>query len=134
MFVMSSTAAVAMAIAMALTPNEPGITETTASVAADTPEQIIGTGAWRGNFLQRDWTFEFSRQDGRWSGRYMRSDGRDWHALTELMVSGRAVSFSFASSPRISFALELDADGRSLSGTATIDGVGTVPFSAARAP
>ncbi|MBX3560178.1 MAG: hypothetical protein KF780_00035 [Sphingomonas sp.] len=134
MFVMSSTAAMAIAMVLVSAPSESGIAETTTSAAADTSEQTIGTGAWRGSFLQRYWTFEFSHQNGRWSGRYMRSDGRDWHALTELMVSGRAVSFSFVSSPRIIFALELNADGRSLSGTATVDGVGVVPFSAARAP
>lgn len=132
MFLMSSAAALALALASA--PNALATGEASASLAANAPGQIIGTGAWRGSFLQRDWTFEFSHQDGRWSGRYIRSDAREWHALTQVTVSGRSVSFNFNSEPGISFALELDAEGRTLSGTATIDGLGTVPFSAARAP
>lgn len=94
--------------------------------------EATASGTWRGSFLQREWTFEFTNEEGRWSGRYIRSDGPRWHPLADVAIVGRSVSFSIASQPRIRFALELETGSRTMSGTVTIDGYGTVPFSAAR--
>lgn len=95
-------------------------------------EQVIAGGPWKGSFLQRDWTFEFAKQDGQWSGRYMRSDGRSWQSLQQLTISGRSVSFGIESKPKVSFALEVGSTNREMSGTVTIEGFATVPFSASR--
>lgn len=111
-----------------------------ASPAAPTPtaaqnmEQILAEGPWTGKFLQRDWTFEFKNEGGGWSGKYMRSDGKSWLPLNDLVVSERSVSFSIESTPKVSFSLSIDAENQNMAGTATIDGVATVPFSAARKP
>jgi hypothetical protein len=58
--------------------------------------------------------------------------GVKWHPLSGLVVSGRSVNFSMESKPKLSFALEVDAIKPTMSGTVTIEGVATVPFSATR--
>jgi hypothetical protein len=128
-----------IAAALAAAPSAAATIESSTSVAADTPEQVIGSGAWRGSFGQREWTFEFLHQNGGWSGRGGLSEERERKAITDLKisdlrVSGRSVSFSLASRPKVSFALELDASGRNLAGTATVADLATVPFSATRVP
>ncbi|MCM3681758.1 hypothetical protein [Sphingomonas paucimobilis] len=52
--------------------------------------------------------------------------------MSGLVVSGRSVNFSMESKPKLSFALEVDAIKPTMSGTVTIEGVATVPFSATR--
>jgi hypothetical protein len=95
-------------------------------------ERSVVEGAWMGKFLQRDWTFELKKEDNGWSGRYMRSDTSSWHPLSELVISGRSVSFSIESKPKVSFSLEVDTKKPDMSGAVTIDGVAIVPFSAIR--
>lgn len=102
--------------------------------AAQNMERSVVEGAWTGKFLQRDWTFEFRNEGGAWSGKYMRSDGKSWLPVNELVVSGRSVSFSIESTPKVSFSLSIGAENQNMAGTTTIDGVATVPFSAARKP
>jgi opacity protein-like surface antigen len=123
-----------MAAALAAAASAAATSESSTSAAADTPEQIIGSGAWKGSFGRREWKFEFLHQNSGWSGRYGLSDGRGWKAMTDLRVSGRSVSFGFVSRPKVRFALELDASGRNLAGTATVADLATLPFSAARVP
>lgn len=128
-----------IAAALAAAPIAAATIESSTSVAADTPEQIIGSGAWRGSFGQREWTFEFFHQNGGWSGRGGVGAEGERRAvedlrIADLTVSGRSVSFSLASRPRVSFALELDASGRNLAGTATVADLATMPFSATRVP
>ena len=89
-------------------------------------------GVWIGNLLQKDWAFEFTVEGGNWSGRYMTPGGVKWHPLSGLVVSGRSVSFSMDSKPKLNFALEIDAAKPILAGTVTIEGVAMVPFSATR--
>ena len=115
-------------------PISSGVSVLGAPVEAQGVEKSIIGGTWTGSFLQKDWTFEFRNEDGRLQGRYMRSGGRNWQPLNEIRVSGRSVSFSIESKPKVSFALEVDAADRNMSGTVTIDGMATVPFSAARIP
>lgn len=91
-------------------------------------------GVWTGSFLQKEWTFEFTAEGSDWSGRYMPPGGVKWHPLSGLVVSGRSVSFSMDTKPKLSFALEIDAVKPTLSGPVTIDGVATVLFSATRKP
>lgn len=91
-------------------------------------------GTWKGNFLQREWTFRLRHENGAWSGNYTRSDGRNWYPLTELVVSGTSIGFSIESTPKVSFSLQADAASQAMSGTVTIEGVATVPFSATRQP
>ena len=90
------------------------------------------SGVWTGSLLQKEWTFEFTAERGNWSGRYMPPGGVKWHPLSGLVVSGRSVNFSMESKPKLSFALEVDAIKPTMSGTVTIEGVETVPFSATR--
>lgn len=90
------------------------------------------SGAWQTNFLQRQWIFEFSNEEGRWTGRYRLADNLTWRQLDDVTVAGRSVSFRIASQPGLSFVLEVEPDEQSMSGTATVDGFGTVPISATR--
>jgi hypothetical protein len=103
-------------------------------VARQSVEQSIAGRAWTGKFLQRDWTFEFTRGEGRLQGRYMRSDGGKWLPLNDILLSGRSISFGIESKPKISFALKLGASERDLSGTVTLEGLATIPFSATPKP
>ncbi|HZG08000.1 MAG TPA: hypothetical protein VEZ70_03365 [Allosphingosinicella sp.] len=105
-----------------------------APISAGSVEQKIIGGAWTGKFLQRDWTFEFRNEDGKLQGRYIRSDGRTWLPLNDILLSERSVAFSIESKPKVSFALEIARGDQDLAGTATVDGVATVPFSATRVP
>ncbi|MGA9582187.1 MAG: hypothetical protein WBR13_09485 [Allosphingosinicella sp.] len=105
-----------------------------ASPAVQSAEQSIVGGTWTGQFLQKDWTFEFRNEDGALRGRYLTSGGTNWQSLHEIVISGRSVSFNIKSKPKVSFSLEVDAPVRNMSGTVAIDGLATVPFSAARKP
>lgn len=125
--VLSHGIAVFLAL-LAPSPSEVSASPTSAPVPS------VVQGAWTGKFLQRDWTFEFKNEGGGWSGKYMRSDGKSWLPLNDLVVSGRSVSFSIEATPKVSFALSIDAENQNMAGTTTIDGVATVPFSAARKP
>lgn len=105
-----------------------------ASASLQSVGQSVVGGAWTGKFLQTDWTFEFRNEDGVLRGRYLTSSGANWQSLHEIVVSDRSVSFNIKSKPKVSFSLELDAPARTMSGTVTIDGMATVPFSATRKP
>ena len=94
-------------------------------------EQRLAQGSWTGNFLQRDWTFTFDNESDKLSGRYIRSDGKNWYPLNDLSVSGCTISFSIESKPNVSFLLDFDASDQ-MSGTVNIDGLATVPFLATR--
>ena len=105
----------------------------TATVAGSQMVQSSSLGGlWIGSLLQKEWTFEFTTEGGNWSGRYMPPGGVKWHPLSAPVISGRSVSFSMESKPKLSFALELDTVKPTMSGTVTIEGVATVPFSATR--
>jgi len=91
-------------------------------------------GIWTGSLLQRDWSLEFKNQGGSWSGAYKVPGGKTWHPVSNLVVKGSAISFVIPSKPQISFALNFENRTSGLEGTATIDGLATVPFSATRAP
>lgn len=117
------------AVVLALSIADPS---TTAFANTQSDERSIAAGAWTGKFLQRDWTFELKQENGEWSGQYMRSDTGNWHPLNDLVISGLSVSFSIESKPQVSFALEVDKKKANMSGAVTIDGVATIPFSAAR--
>lgn len=96
------------------------------------PRQALIPGTWSGDFFQRKWTFEIIADGSGYSGRYRRSDGRAWLPLKQLKVSGRKVSFSIESTPKISFDLQGDSSNQDMSGTVTLEGYATLPFSAAR--
>jgi len=123
-----------VAVAVALISSPSAIPAVHTPTVAENMERSVVEGAWTGKFLQRDWTFEFKNEGGGWSGKYMRSDGKSWLPLNDLVVSGGSVSFSIESTPKVSFSLSIDAENQTMAGTTTIDGVATVPFSAARKP
>jgi hypothetical protein len=110
------------------------VTASETQVNIQNVDQILPEGVWSGRFLERDWTFEFNKADGNWSGKYRRSDGTKWLPLNDLVVSGRSVVFSIESKPKVSFSLEVDTEKSNMAGTVNVDGVATVPFSAARVP
>lgn len=112
----------------------PSVLVNTQSADAQVVEGSIVKGAWTGQFLQRNWTFEFRNEDGKRSGRYMRSDGRSWQPLNDLRIEGGSVAFDIESKPQVSFSLKRDATNQNLSGTVTIDGIATIPFSAVQVP
>lgn len=89
-------------------------------------------GSWTGPFAQADWTFEFTRQDGGWSGRYMSSKYNKWHDLHSVTVSGNSVTFEIKSEPVLRFDLEIDSSGQGISGTMSVGSGLTRPFSAVR--
>lgn len=101
------------------------------SAIAQTPVASGVEGSWTGPFAQADWTFEFTRRDGGWSGRYMSSKNNKWDDLHLLTVSGNSVTFEIRSEPVLRFKLETDTAGQGLSGTLNIFGR-TLPFSAIR--
>lgn len=102
------------------------------SAVAQTPVASRVEGSWTGPFAQADWTFEFTRQDGGWSGRYMSSKYNKWHDLRSVTVSGNTVTFEIVSKPVLRFDLEVVSSGKDLSGTMSIGGGMTRPFSAVR--
>lgn len=89
-------------------------------------------GIWRGNLLQKDWTFEFTARDGAWSGRYRTPGGVNWYPLSDVVVRGRAISFTMDTKPKLRFALDIDAAKPAMTGTVAIEGIATVPFTATR--
>lgn len=97
-------------------------------------QQKIVTGAWTGKLLQKDWTIEFRNEDGNLRGRMMVSGGGNWQPLHELTISGRSVSFALQSKPKMSFALDVGPTYQDMSGSVTLDGLATIPFSATRTP
>lgn len=103
-------------------------------VHAQSPVASSVEGSWTGQFAQSDFTFEFTLQDGVWSGRDMSSRTNNWHDLNSVVVSGDSVQFSIQSEPVLSFVLTVDSTGRSLSGVAKIPNGLSVPFSATRRP
>jgi hypothetical protein len=100
-----------------------------AAIAQDVAQPRL-TGSWTGSLLQRDWSFNFVLENGAWVGTYKTPDGKVWHPLADLVVKDNAITFAITSKPKISFALGLDDNTAKLSGTAKIEGVATVPFSA----
>lgn len=104
----------------------------TSSAMAQTPVANGVEGSWTGPFGEADWTFEFTRRDSFWSGRYMPSKGNKWHDLQSLVVSGNSIAFSIKSEPVLSFDLELDSSGQGISGIISIGSGLTHPFSAVR--
>lgn len=120
--------AASIALALAITSGPSSATWTEIQNVAPSS----ASGVWTGSLLQKEWTFEFTAEGGNWSGRYMSPNGVKWHPLSGVVVSGRSVSFSMESKPKLSFALEVDAIKPTMSGTVTIEGVATVPFSATR--
>jgi len=105
-----------------------------APIAAVKAGRSLVGGAWTGKFLQKDWTFRFSDEDGQLRGTFVTAGRTNWQPLEAIVVSGRSVSFAIESKPKVSFALELDPAVGSMSGTVTLDGLATVPFSATRNP
>jgi len=89
-------------------------------------------GQWTGPFAGADWTFELTRNEKGWSGRYRTTRGPNWHPLERLSVSGGCVSFGLPSQPPVSFHLTLGSDGRTLAGQIAMAGHLSLPFSAVR--
>jgi hypothetical protein len=130
MYIIYATAAAAVVSA----PIHAVATEPGTSISAQSIEQRIVGGAWTGKLLQKDWIFEFRNEDGMLQGRLMASGGRNWQPLHEVIISGGSVSFGLESKPKMSFSLEVGTTNRNMSGTVTLDGLGTLPFSATRTP
>lgn len=103
----------------------------TASLSVQASDRIVGR--WVGEFAGADWTFELTRTDAGWSGRYQSSRAQTWRALEEVSVTGDTARFSLKSQPRLTFILTPDAAGATLAGNVEIDGVATLPFTAKRA-
>lgn len=123
-----------MAVAAISAPVPPVAHHAASSVDVSSVDKSLLGGTWTGKFLQRDWNFSFSDADGKLQGKYIRSDGRDWHPLNEIAASKRSISFTIESKPKVSFSLEVAPSKQNLTGTVTIDGVATIPFTATRAP
>lgn len=88
-------------------------------------------GTWAGSFAQTEWTFEFKREGGAWSGRYMSARTKKWQAMQSLVVSARTIRFSMDSKPLVTFNLKVDPTNEALAGDVNVFGR-NLPFSAAR--
>lgn len=101
------------------------------SVAAQGRVASDLVGTWAGSFAQTEWTFEFKREAGAWSGRYMSARTKKWHPMQSLAVSARTVRFSMDSKPLVTFSLEVDPTNKILAGDVNVFGR-NLPFSATR--
>lgn len=102
-----------------------------ASVAAPARAATDVAGTWAGTFAQTEWTFEFKREGGAWSGRYMSAREKKWQPMQSLAVSERTVRFGIESKPPVTFNLKVDPANKMLAGDVNVFGR-KLPFSAAR--
>lgn len=101
------------------------------SVAAQARAGTDLAGTWAGTFAQTEWTFEFKREGGAWSGRYMSAKDKKWQPMQSLAVSARTVRFAIDSKPPVTFNLTVNPNNRILAGNVSIFSR-NLPFSAAR--
>lgn len=101
------------------------------SVAAQGKAAPDVAGTWAGSFAQTEWTLEFKREGGAWSGRYMSARAKKWLPMRSLAVSGRTVRFSMDAKPPVAFSLEVDKTNKMLAGDVAVFGQ-KLPFSATR--
>lgn len=118
-------------LALALSTGMVGVLQPS-SLSAQAVDQNVVAGAWIGRFGSSDWTFEFKKEAGNWSGRYMSAKDGKWHALQNVRVSDRTISFNVVSRPQLAFALSVDASDQAMSGSVTIPSGMGMPFSAVR--
>jgi len=89
-------------------------------------------GSWTGALVGTDWTFEFTRENGGWAGRYMTARGGKWQPLRALAIADGSLSFDIASTPTMTFRLTLDRAADTLTGYVEVAGHRALDFSAAR--
>lgn len=101
------------------------------SVAAQGRAATDLAGTWAGTFAQTEWTFEFRREGGAWSGRYMSARDKTWQPMQSLAASARTVRFAIDAKPPVTFNLTVDRTNKILSGNVNFFNR-NLPFSAAR--
>lgn len=130
MYIMKILAAATITSMPSLVAIPPSVT----LIGARGVEQRIVGGSWTGKFLQNDWTFRFTNENGNLQGEFTTSSGGKWQPISRVTISDGSILLAIDSKPKVNFSLELDAADRNMSGHVSLDGFGTVPFSAMRIP
>lgn len=94
--------------------------------------EMILEGDWRGPDGNGHVTFRFQYENGSWLGFFVSERNGKLYPVEELEVSGRSVSFRNKSTPEIVFALTVEDDNRTLSGTGTLPNGMALPYSLMR--
>lgn len=94
--------------------------------------EMILEGDWGGPDGNGHLTFRFQYENGSWLGFFVSERDGKLFPVEELQVSGRSVSFRHKSTPEIIFALTVEDDNRTLSGTGALPDGMVIPYSLTR--